>query len=220
MARFLVDRFAILHNARQVKVLINDISDKGPTEKQSASIYDWIYDNTMKRINGRVPEDRELARKLIMWIANAARLLTAKELCCALSVEPGDTEFDPDNWYPVDLILDVCAGLVIVDKETDIVRFVHYTTQEYFDRKKAENGETDSQQMATVYLAYLCFDQFKQEKPEPGSDPEELSGPDTPPPFHMLPARRVLHPGSWALTICSVNASYVLTYSTGPSFKV
>jgi hypothetical protein len=33
----------------------------------------------------------------------------------------------------IETILAVCAGLVIVDKESFVVRLVHYTTQEYLD---------------------------------------------------------------------------------------
>ena len=31
-------------------------------------------------------------------------------------------------------MVSVCAGLVTVDEESDIIRLVHYTTQEFFER--------------------------------------------------------------------------------------
>jgi ankyrin repeat protein len=55
----------------------------------------------------------------------------------------------------------VCAGLVVVDRESAIIRLVHYTTQEYFER----NGDAlvpDGQLSITrTCLTYLCFEAFQ-----------------------------------------------------------
>jgi hypothetical protein len=51
-----------------------------------------------------------------------------------LAVEPGEAELDPENKPEVDDIVSVCAGLVVVDQESDVIRLVHYTKQEYFER--------------------------------------------------------------------------------------
>jgi chemotaxis receptor (MCP) glutamine deamidase CheD len=56
------------------------------------------------------------------------RPLTTVELQHALIVEPGDTELSEDNLAEVEDIVSVCAGLVIVDKESNIIRIVHYIT--------------------------------------------------------------------------------------------
>jgi len=58
----------------------------------------------------------------------AQRPLTIGELCYTLAVELGDDELDPNNIYNIrDLVL-VCASLITVDKESDIIYLVHYTT--------------------------------------------------------------------------------------------
>ncbi|KAF1937063.1 hypothetical protein EJ02DRAFT_357708, partial [Clathrospora elynae] len=91
-----------------------------------------MYRATMKRIDDQAERDSELATRALMWVSNAARLLNAQELCSALSLEPDDTEFDTDNLLDIELIVSVCAGLVIVEEESEIIRLVHYTAQEYF----------------------------------------------------------------------------------------
>ena len=51
-----------------------------------------------------------------------------KELYHALAIEPGDKALNTDNVDEVEDIISVCAGLVTVDEESNIIRLVHYTT--------------------------------------------------------------------------------------------
>jgi hypothetical protein len=69
----------------------------------------------------------------------AETALNPTELCHALAVEPGTSGLDPDNIIDVEEIVSVCTGLVMVDKDSDIIRLVHYTTQEYL-RETARRG--------------------------------------------------------------------------------
>lgn len=68
------------------------------------------------------------------------RSLTTKELQHALAIEPGDEALDHDNITSVKDMISACAGLVITEteisseKEIEVVRLVHYTTREYFER--------------------------------------------------------------------------------------
>src|SRR5579871_2126325 len=101
--------------------------------KGSAALED-AYGEAIKRIDGQLDGDRLLARRALSWITCTQRALTTTELCCALAIEPGDTALNNDNVYEVDDVVSVCAGLVTVDSESNIIRLVHYTTQEYFER--------------------------------------------------------------------------------------
>jgi hypothetical protein len=51
-------------------------------------------------------------------------------------VEIGESQVDEDNLPQVEDMISVCAGLVTVDEECRIIRFIHYTTQEYFERTR------------------------------------------------------------------------------------
>jgi hypothetical protein len=51
------------------------------------------------------------------------------ELRRALAVEVGDLELGEDNLQEIEEMVSVCADLITVDEESDIIRLVHYTTQ-------------------------------------------------------------------------------------------
>src|SRR5438105_2116036 len=89
--------------------------------------YDLAYKAAMERIESSVPS-RNVAKQVLSWITCAKRPLKAIELCHALAVEIDDFEQCDEGDLPViEDIVAVCTGLVIVDKESDIIRFVHYT---------------------------------------------------------------------------------------------
>jgi hypothetical protein len=92
---------------------------------------DRTYDEAMERIDHQNEDDRQLAHSVLTWVAYAVRPLLVNELREALAIEPGAESVDPDNLLDTDIILSVCAGLVIVDEVMSVVRLIHYTTQEY-----------------------------------------------------------------------------------------
>ncbi|KFZ14126.1 hypothetical protein V501_03384 [Pseudogymnoascus sp. VKM F-4519 (FW-2642)] len=94
------------------------------------------YDEPIERIEGQLPEESALARRVLSWITYAERQLTTKELSHALAVEVDESELDEDNIPDIEDMISVCAGLVAVDEESDVIRLVHYTTQEYFERMR------------------------------------------------------------------------------------
>jgi hypothetical protein len=98
---------------------------------------------------------------VLTWITFAKRPLTTAELCCALAVEPGEAELDPENKPDVDDIVSVCAGLVVVDQESAIIRLVHYTTQEYFERISSKLNPNAQLEIAETCLTYLSFSVFE-----------------------------------------------------------
>jgi hypothetical protein len=55
-------------------------------------------------------------------------------MCYALVVEPNETKLDPKNMPNINNLLSICARLVVVNKESAIIRLMHYTTQDYFKR--------------------------------------------------------------------------------------
>ena len=92
------------------------------------------YTKVIERIEGQQTSFRNLARKILLWITHVKKPLTTLELRHALAVEVGEPKLDEDNLTSTDLMVSVCAGLVTVDEKSDIIRLVHYTTQEYFER--------------------------------------------------------------------------------------
>lgn len=122
---------------------------------------DDTYKDAFQRIKSQLDGHYELAKKVLLWITYARRPLTTAELCCALVVEPGEAELDPDNLPDFEDLLSVCAGLVVVDQESAVIRLVHYTTQEYFERIRDTWDPDAPLHITLTCLTYLCFNVFK-----------------------------------------------------------
>ena len=121
---------------------------------------DKAYDNTVDRIGNQEQGTRELAKKVLFWIVYAKRPLNTEELRHALAVEPGTQRLDKTNLCPVEDMVSSCAGLVTVD--SNIIRLVHYTTQEYFQRRGLKSFEDVQKNIiATSCLTYLSYDVFE-----------------------------------------------------------
>ncbi|KAJ4378694.1 hypothetical protein N0V86_005565 [Didymella sp. IMI 355093] len=143
------------------KRTIKDVKTSLAKLTKGAAALDLAYAEALQRIEGQLQNDRELAKRVLSWITFAKRPLTTTELCCALAVEPEEVEIDPDSVPDSEDIVSVCAGLVVVDQESAIIRLVHYTTQEYFERI-GDTWVPDSKlRIAETCLTYLCFCAFQ-----------------------------------------------------------
>lgn len=125
-----------------------------------STAYDQAYNEAMERIEGQILDSETLAKQVLSWIVYAKRPLTTLQLQHALAVEVDETTLDPDNIPDLGDIVSVCAGLVIIDEESDIIRLVHYTTQEYFSRFAKRWFPTAELDIGRVCLAYQLLDYF------------------------------------------------------------
>ena len=131
--------------------------EKLPTGSKA---YDHAYKDAMERIEGQVEDQKELAKQVLLWIACAKRPLTTLELQHALAVEFGELKLDEENLPQIEDMVSVCAGLVTVDEESNIIRLVHYTTQEYFERTWLSWFPNAQNDITTSCVTYLLFDAF------------------------------------------------------------
>ncbi|KAJ5426390.1 hypothetical protein N7465_001460 [Penicillium sp. CMV-2018d] len=122
--------------------------------------YDKAYENAMTRIQGQLGEQTELAMQTLSWLACARRPLTSLELQHALAIEKGESSIDEENMPEVEDILAVCAGLVTIENESGIIRLVHYTTQEYLERKKDLLFPSVEDDISRLCVTYISFDTF------------------------------------------------------------
>ncbi|KAL8963127.1 MAG: hypothetical protein Q9193_000562 [Seirophora villosa] len=121
---------------------------------------DDLYDDALSRIMSQNEDDRTLAEKALRWVAFAYRPLRAEALQEAVAIELGEQDFDLDAIPWIDLVLDVCAGLLILDEENEVVRLVHYTAQDYFDshaQSTFHEAHTHIARECMTYLSYKCF---------------------------------------------------------------
>lgn len=85
---------------------------------------DATYDEAMERIERQSEDDRDLAKEVISWITYAFRPLSVEELQHALSITLDMTDMDFEAIIDTDILTSVCAGLVVIDEESNTCRLV------------------------------------------------------------------------------------------------
>jgi Ankyrin repeats (3 copies) len=138
---------------------------------------DQAYEKVMERIAYQEPGFKELAWRVLQWITCAKRPLTILEIRHALAIEKGDSGLDENNLPDIRDMIPACAGIVTADEKSDIIRLVHYTTQEYLQTHlfllnpqkypvvldcQSDDSDTEVAQknIAIGCLTYLSFDVF------------------------------------------------------------
>ncbi|GLB45326.1 hypothetical protein LshimejAT787_2100860 [Lyophyllum shimeji] len=101
------------------------------------------------------------ALQALSFLIYARRPLTVPELQHFLAVRTDHTDFNAAYITDRDLLVAACAGLVVIDKKTDVIRLVHLTTQQYFDSIRTTKFPKGDLEMAHTCLAYLSFDSFR-----------------------------------------------------------
>ena len=136
LTRFLLAKLHL--DSLMGKITEDDLRSALKNLPTGSNAYDEAYNDAMERIK----EDFEgdiLAKQVLSWITCARRPLNPSELRHALAVKIGESKFNAKSLPDIDDMVSVCAGLVTVDEESGIIRLVHHTTQEYFQRTR-ENG--------------------------------------------------------------------------------
>lgn len=142
---------------------------------KGSDAYGSAYDDAMERITGQSEARKELALRVLMWITCAKWQLTIHALQHALAVQIDESSLDEDDFVDINDIISVCAGLVTIDEQNNIVSLVHYTTQEYFQKQEIQEKWFPAAQDAIfiVCTTYLGFKDFKEGPCEERSDYEK-----------------------------------------------
>jgi len=158
----LIDGKPTVYAIRRALRGLPDGSQGTNSSEAAVQAYDLAYADVMERIECAVAAKKSFAVDVLTWVVYSRRPLTSSELRHALAIEPGDTALDPEKLPEIDDILSACAGLVSFDKESDAVRLVHYTAQEYFQRTRKNWLPGGSAQVAEACVAHLSFDAFAE----------------------------------------------------------
>ncbi len=121
--------------------------------------YDGFYERNMLRITEESENTRasSLARKILQWVVHAHRHLSLAELRDALAVNLDKPGFRKAARPDKATILEVTAGMIMVDFDEKKVRLNHRTAQEYFDKTRNRWFSTASTDMARVSLHYMSL---------------------------------------------------------------
>ena len=128
-----------------------------------------VYGATIERIKTQDGDKSRLGMEALMWISNAERPLRADELCHALAVQLGSTDFDVGNIPSMSTLVNCCQGLITVDKEASTVRLIHFTLQEYLFSHPDIFSKAHSA-MGEICLTYLNSQSVKALSTDPSPD--------------------------------------------------
>ena len=122
----------------------------------------------MVRIENSSPDDKELALRILSWISRALRPLRMNELLEALVTEvvlPNTTLEEALQCLlsPSDII-ECCKSLVIYEESSGLVRFAHFTVQEFLNSHAPADFPPQTH-LAKTCLAYLAFPEFDEPSP-------------------------------------------------------
>src|SRR5947207_7640783 len=123
----------------------------------------------MLRIANSSQDDTELALRILSWMHRSLRPLSMNELLEALvseEVAPGSTleESLQCMLSPFDVI-ECCKSLVIYEKSSGLVRFVHFTVQEFLNTHSPADFPAPTH-LAKACLAYLAFPEVNEPCPD------------------------------------------------------
>ncbi|KAJ7290078.1 ankyrin repeat-containing domain protein [Mycena rebaudengoi] len=152
LARLHVDSLASKLNLKSLRAALTTL----PKELHGS------YNETMLRVRAQADEESALAFRVFLWLTYTKALLTVGQLEHALAVSTDMNDMEYDTIVTVNILTSLCAGLVVVEDERSdsIVRFVHYTTQEYFEGEGNTLFPVAHLEITTTCLVYLSFDTF------------------------------------------------------------
>ncbi|KAK6523121.1 hypothetical protein TWF694_006016 [Orbilia ellipsospora] len=134
--------------------------EKGPG---SDSVYDDAYEEVMNRIYDQPKRSSQHAIRALSWITGSKRLLTTLEFRHALGVQIGQSKFDERDIPDLERLISLCCGLLMIDQESDVIRLVHYTAQEYLMKMQKQWLPQMESNLAESCITYLLYDTFVQE---------------------------------------------------------
>lgn len=117
-----------------------------------------VYNDILDRIGEKGADAKQFAMRVLSLIFYAARPLRMTELREALSVREGDRELNEQFMLHPSAILQVCQSLVTYEERNDVVRFTHYSVQEFLAGCKLLSHDV----AAKACLASLEFDMLEK----------------------------------------------------------
>src|ERR1700722_10128767 len=114
LARLHMDSLVETFNASEVRAALENLPEG----------MDGTYDEAMERVERQDDRRKQLARRVLSWIIYAVRPLSVKELQHALAVMPDTTKLDPEDIIDYEILTSLCAGLVVINEERNVVGLV------------------------------------------------------------------------------------------------
>jgi ankyrin repeat protein len=142
-----------------------ELKNPGEVKKSLMNLpntYDEIYEFNIKRIENQDEVHRERAFQVLSWLSYALAPLTVTALQHALLVKSGDVELRKDAQPDDNALVSICADLVVIDPETNIIRLVHETAQDYLKKVRPKKFPDGHSIISSASLAYLSLGEFSE----------------------------------------------------------
>lgn len=150
LARLHVDALATKHSVKDIRSTLQNLP-RGLSD---------TYDEALSRIFEQQEDDAEFARKVLCWVTYAVRPLTMPELKHALAISPDDTEIDEEGCPEEEFILSLCAGLVLHEPRSGLIRLVHYTAQEHLEKSLVFRYPAVHEDITIACLTYISLEEL------------------------------------------------------------
>lgn len=162
MAQIYFDSLDDKLTVKAIRAALRDFQEQGGKSGQDKKVHILAdaYGKAMERITAQKKGLRDLAIQVLSWITCAKRPLTTIELQHAIAVDLDEKELDETNLTDVDMMVSVCAGLVTVDEGSGVIRLVHHTAQEYFEKTQNLWFPEVHATITRICIAYLLFRDF------------------------------------------------------------
>lgn len=151
LAQLHFDAVATKHSVRKIRETLDTLPQG----------LDATYDHALERIASQAEDDHALAMRILTWITCSFTPMTTRILQHGVAMEPGLVELDEDDLPDIDLMISVCAGLVIADQE-GYIRLVHYTAQEYFIKNRDKLFPKAHSEIAAACITYISLGRFDE----------------------------------------------------------
>ncbi len=93
------------------------------------------YGQALDRIKMQAEEDAELAGQVLSWLYLSYSALTVRTLQQAIAKQQNLDPADDESLIDGEKLASVCAGLVTINEDSQIVGFVHFTLAEYLNTR-------------------------------------------------------------------------------------
>ncbi|VUC24583.1 unnamed protein product [Clonostachys rosea] len=134
---------------------------KGQNETENVEVLYFAYGKAMERINTQLQGFKSLALNVLMWVTYAKTQLTALEVQHALATRAGKSDLDTGDMPQLMDMISVCAGLVVFDEASGVIRPVHYTTQEFLKSSLHHWCPRAESILGAACVSYLSFQEFE-----------------------------------------------------------
>ena len=96
-----------------------------------------------------------------MWISHTRRPLKSVELQHALASRPGDKSLNSDDILSVRTIIDSCFGLLEIERDSNTIRLVHFSLEEYLQSQDHDLFQNANLTILQTCLQYMSMSSVK-----------------------------------------------------------